>query len=70
MDNKQYNALFSFIWNIAKDVLVHAFDIVDYTPFLTQVTGYPFYNTNSSPSISTSPCSSAHSMLSWRTSAA
>ena len=47
MDNKQYNALFSFIWNIANDVLVHAFDIVDYTPFLTQVTGYPFYNTNS-----------------------
>ena len=25
MDNKQYNALFSFIWNIANDVLVHAF---------------------------------------------
>ena len=109
MDNKEYNALFSFIWNIAKDVLVHAFEkgdykkiimpfmvlrridvlleptkaavlekkkfcdshnIVDYTPFLTQVTGYPFYNTNSSPSISTSPCSSARSMLSWRTSAA
>ena len=23
MDNKQYNALFSFIWNIANDVLVH-----------------------------------------------
>ena len=85
MDNKQYNALFSFIWNIANDVLVHAFEkgdykkiimpfmvlrridvlleptkaavlqkkefcdshnIVDYTPFLTQVTGYPFYNTS------------------------
>ena len=26
MDNKQYNALFSFIWNIANDVLVHAFE--------------------------------------------
>ena len=85
MDNKQDNALFSFIWNIANDVLVHAFEkgdykkiimpfmvlrridvlleptkaavlqkkefcdshnIVDYTPFLTQVTGYPFYNTS------------------------
>ncbi len=85
MDNKQYNALFSFIWNIANDVLVHAFEkgdykkiilpfmvlrridvlleptkaavlekkefcdshnIIDYTPFLTLVTGYPFYNTS------------------------
>ena len=85
MDNKQYNTLFSFIWNIANDVLVHAFEkgdykkiilpfmvlrridvlleptkaavlqkkelcdshnLVDYTPFLTQVTGYPFYNTS------------------------
>lgn len=85
MDNKQYNALFSFIWNIANDVLVHAFKkgdykkiilpfmvlrridvllestkaavlekkefcdshhLADYTPFLTQVTGYPFYNTS------------------------
>ena len=85
MDNKQYNSLFSFIWNIANDVLVHAFEkgdykkiilpfmvlrridvlleptkaavlqkkefcdihnLVDYTPFLTQVTGYPFYNTS------------------------
>ena len=85
MDNKQYSALFSFIWNIANDVLVHAFEkgdykkiilpfmvlrridvlleptkaavlqkkefcdghnLVDYTPFLTQVTGYPFYNTS------------------------
>lgn len=85
MDNKQYNALFSFIWNIANDVLVHAFEkgdykkvilpfmvlrridvlleptkaavlqkkefcdshnLVDYTPFLTQVTGFPFYNTS------------------------
>lgn len=27
MDNKQYNALFSFIWNIANDVLVHAFEV-------------------------------------------
>ncbi len=85
MDNKQYNTLFSFIWNIANDVLVHAFEkgeykkiilpfmvlrridvlleptkaaalekkafcdshgLADYTPFLTQVTGYPFYNTS------------------------
>jgi len=85
MDNKQYNTLFSFIWNIANDVLVHAFEkgdfkkiilpfmvlrridvlleptkdavkakkdfcdankITDYAPFLTQVTGYPFYNTS------------------------
>ena len=85
METKQYNALFSLIWNIANDVLVHAFEkgdykkiilpfmvlrridvlleptkqavlqkkefcdqhgITDYTPFLTQVTGYPFYNTS------------------------
>lgn len=77
MNQAQYNQLFSFIWNIATDVLVHAFEkgdykkiilpfmvlrridvlleptkdavlqkkefcdshnIVDYTPFLTQVT--------------------------------
>ena len=30
MDNKQYNSLFSFIWNIANDVLVHAFEKGDY----------------------------------------
>jgi type I restriction enzyme M protein len=30
MDNKQYNALFSFIWNIANDVLAHAFEKGDY----------------------------------------
>lgn len=86
MNQSQYNQLFSFIWNIANDVLVHAFEkgdykkiilpfmvlrridvlleptkdavlqkkefcdshnLVDYTPFLTQVTGYPFYNTSS-----------------------
>ena len=85
METKQYNALFSFIWNIANDVLVHAFEkgdykkiilpfmvlrridvlleptkeqvmerkkfcdkngIVEYGPFLTKVTGYPFYNTS------------------------
>ena len=85
MNQSQYNQLFSFIWNIANDVLVHAFEkgdykkiilpfmvlrridvlleptkaaalqkkefcdshnLVDYTPFLTQVTGYPFYNTS------------------------
>lgn len=85
METKQYNTLFSFIWNIANDVLVHAFEkgdykkiilpfmvlrridvlleptkqavlekkkfcddkkIENYTPFLTKVTGYPFYNTS------------------------
>ena len=85
METKQYNQLFSFIWNIANDVLVHAFEKGDYkkiilpfmvlrridvlleptkqavlekkkfcdekkidncTPFLTKVTGYPFYNTS------------------------
>ncbi len=85
METKQYSTLRSFIWNIANDVLVHAFEkgdykkiilpfmvlrridvlleptksavlekkafcdshnLVDYTPFLTQVTGYPFYNTS------------------------
>ena len=82
---KQYNSLFSFIWNIANDVLVHAFEkgdykkiilpfmvlrridvlleptkqqvldkkafcdkngLTEYEPFLTKVTGYPFYNTS------------------------
>lgn len=85
METKQYNSLISFIWNIANDVLVHAFEkgdykkiilpfmvlrridvlleptkekvlekkefcdkngIVEYGPFLTGVTGYPFYNTS------------------------
>lgn len=85
METKQYNNLFSFIWNIANDVLVHAFEkgdykkiilpfmvlrridvlleptkaavlekkkfcdqnnLPDYTPFLTRVTGYPFFNTS------------------------
>lgn len=85
METKQYNALFSFIWNIANDVLVHAFEkgdykkiilpfmvlrridvlleptkqavlekkkfcdekkLENYSPFLTKVTGYPFYNTS------------------------
>lgn len=30
METKQYNNLFSFIWNIANDVLVHAFEKGDY----------------------------------------
>lgn len=30
METKQYNSLFSFIWNIANDVLVHAFEKGDY----------------------------------------
>lgn len=85
MNTSQYNQLLSFIWNIANDVLVHAFEkgeykkiilpfmvlrridvlleptkqaalakkefcdrnrLTDYTPFLTQITGYPFYNTS------------------------
>lgn len=85
METKQYNSLFSFIWNIANDVLVHAFEkgdykkiilpfmvlrridvlleptkqqvldkkafcdkngLTEYEPFLTKVTGYPFYNTS------------------------
>lgn len=85
METKHYNSLFSFIWNIANDVLVHAFEkgdykkiilpfmvlrridvlleptkqqvldkkvfcdkngLTEYEPFLTKVTGYPFYNTS------------------------
>lgn len=85
METKQYNSLFSFIWNIANDVLVHAFEkgdykkiilpfmvlrridvlleptkqqvldkkafcdkngLMEYGPFLTKVTGYPFYNSS------------------------
>lgn len=30
METKQYTSLFSFIWNIANDVLVHAFEKGDY----------------------------------------
>lgn len=30
METKQYNSLFSFIWNIANDVLEHAFEKGDY----------------------------------------
>ena len=30
METKQYYALFSLIWNIANDVLVHAFEKGDY----------------------------------------
>ena len=30
MNNSQYNQLFSFIWNIANDVLVHAFEKGEY----------------------------------------
>ncbi len=85
MDNLQYGRLFSFIWNIANDVLVFAFEkgdykkiilpftvlrridvlleatkekvlekkkfcdannLPDYAPFMTAITGYPFYNTS------------------------
>lgn len=82
METAQYNSLFNFIWNIANDVLVFAFEKGDYKkiilpftvlrridvlleetkakvlekkaycdknklpyePFLSRVTGYPFYN--------------------------
>lgn len=85
MENKNYSRLFAFIWNIANDVLVHAFEKGDYKkiilpftvlrridvlleeskqrvlakkdycdehglpygPYLTEETGYPFYNTSS-----------------------
>lgn len=30
MNTSQYNRLFSFIWNIANDVLVHAFEKSEY----------------------------------------
>lgn len=85
MDHAQYSKLFNFIWNIANDVLVHAFEkgdykriilpftvlrrldvmleetktkvlekkafcdknsIAEYGPFLTKITGLPFYNTS------------------------
>ena len=85
MEQTQYNTLFSFIWNIATDVLVFAFDKSEYkkiilpmtvlrridvlleptkedvirkkewldsnhignqAPILTNITGYPFYNTS------------------------
>lgn len=85
MDHAQYSKLFSFIWNIANDVLVHAFEkgdykkiilpfmvlrrldvmlektkakvlekkefcdrngLSEYGPFLTKITGLPFYNTS------------------------
>ena len=44
MDNKQYNALFSFIWNIANDVLVHAFEKGDYKKIILPFMVLPIYN--------------------------
>ncbi len=49
MDNKQYNALFSFIWNIANDVLVHAFEKGDYKKIIL-----PFSKRKSSATATTS----------------
>lgn len=85
MESAQYSRLFSYLWNIANDVLVQAFEkgdykkiilpfmvlrridvmlektkaqvlekkafcdvagLTDYEPFLTPLTGYPFYNTS------------------------
>ena len=38
MDNQQYGKLFSFIWNIANDVLVHAFEKGDYKKIILPFT--------------------------------
>ncbi len=38
MENQQYNKLFSFIWNIANDVLVHAFEKGDYKKIILPFT--------------------------------
>jgi type I restriction enzyme M protein len=38
MDNQQYNKLVSFIWNIATDVLVHAFEKGDYKKIILPFT--------------------------------
>ena len=38
MDKQQYGKLFSFIWNIANDVLVHAFEKGDYMKIILPFT--------------------------------
>lgn len=38
MNNAQYNHLFSFIWNIANDVLVHAFEKGEYKKIIMPMT--------------------------------
>ena len=38
MDTQQYGKLFSFIWNIANDVLVHAFEKGDYKKIILPFT--------------------------------
>lgn len=38
METQQYNKLFSFIWNIANDVLVHAFEKGDYKKIILPFT--------------------------------
>ena len=38
MDKQQYGKLFSFIWNIANDVLVHAFEKGDYKKIILPFT--------------------------------
>lgn len=38
MNTAQYNHLFSFIWNIANDVLVHAFEKGDYKKIIMPMT--------------------------------
>ena len=37
MEQTQYNQLFSFIWNIAKDVLVNAFYKGDYKKIILPI---------------------------------
>lgn len=38
MNTAQYNHLFSFIWNIANDVLVHAFEKGEYKKIIMPMT--------------------------------
>lgn len=37
MEQTQYNSLFSFIWNIATDVLVYAFDKSEYKKIILPI---------------------------------
>lgn len=40
MEQAQYNQLFSFIWNIATDVLVYAFDKGEYKKIIMPIMGH------------------------------
>ena len=57
MNQSQYNQLFSFIWNIATDVLVYAFEKGEYKKIIMPMMVLRRIGWSSTPR--ESPCSSA-----------